>query len=524
MIRTFTISAAATFLAAIPAISQQPEGHAGSVPLYRVTVIHRQVDAVNYQYRSGPTKVNFRGTVLMANAKGEATVESQRGRTEITAKFDHVLPSSRFGREYLTYVLWAITPEGSPHNLGEVVPDGSDHATIHVTTELQAFGLLVTAEPYSASRQVSDVVVLENEVRPDTIGKVQPIRVSYDLMPRGHYTWNVPENAARPEGPKVSMRQYEAISQVYQAQNALGMASAANAAQLAPNTFSEAERMLAEAKRLQSIKADTSLIVQSARAAAQTAEDARVIAERRGHEKELAEARNTAAAAEQAKLQAEAAARQARVDADEARAANNEARARADAERVESQRAEAAAAAAPAETTAAPHRADRIDTPGSQRQRADAGRQSHVRMQLLENLNGAIAVRDTPRGLVATIPDDGFSGSTLRSKYAASLARVAALVSAEPGLQVTVEGNSDSASSEAVSTSRASEVRDALVKAGVAPAAVQARGLGAARLLTSNATESGRIANRRVEIVISGSPIGDSPFWSPPYSLMGQGR
>jgi flagellar motor protein MotB len=491
--------------------------------LYRVTVIHRQVDSVNYQYRSGPTKVNFRGTVLMANAKGEATVESQRGRTEITAKFDHVLPSSRFGREYLTYVLWAITPEGSPHNLGEVVPDGSDHATIHVTTELQAFGLLVTAEPYSASRQVSDVVVLENEVRPDTIGKVQPIRVSYDLMPRGHYTWNVPEARTGPEGPKVSMREYEAISQVYQAQNALGMASAANAAQFAPNTFSEAERMLAEAKRLQSVKADTSLIVQSARAAAQTAEDARVIAERRSREKELADARSAAASAEQAKLEAQAEAQRARAEASEARAATDTARTRAEAERTEQQQAEATAEAAQA-AQAVPQSANRIVDNSASQRRADAGRQSHVRMQLLENLNGAFSARDTPRGLVVTIPDDAFSGSTLRSRNAASLARVAALVSAEPGLRVTVEGNSDSASSEAVSTSRASEVRDALLKAGVAPAAVQARGLGASRLLTSNATESGRIANRRVEIVISGSPIGDSPFWSPPYSLMGQGR
>src|SRR5215467_4779445 len=197
MRRTSIISVAASILAAMPAMSQQPQqpdGHADSVPLYRVTVVHRQVDAVNYQYRSGPTRINFRGTVLMAGASGEATVESQRGRTEITAKFDHILPPGRFGREYLTYVLWAITPEGSPHNLGEVVPNGSEHATLHATTDLQAFGLIVTAEPYSASRQVSDVVVLENEVRPDTIGKIQPIRVNYELMPRGHYTFNVPQN------------------------------------------------------------------------------------------------------------------------------------------------------------------------------------------------------------------------------------------------------------------------------------------------------------------------------------------
>src|SRR5215471_102110 len=350
MRRTYIISVAASILAAMPAISQQPDGHADSVPLYRVTVVHRQVDAVNYQYRSGPTRLNFRGTVLMAGASGEATVESQRGRTEITAKFDHVLPPGRFGREYLTYVLWAITPEGSPHNLGEVVPNGGEHATLHATTDLQAFGLIVTAEPYSASRQVSDVVVLENEVRPDTIGKIQPIRVNYELMPRGHYTFNVPRsNNAGAEGPKVSMQQYEAISQVYQAQNAIGMAKSANAAQLAPSTLAEAERLLAEAQRLQSTKANTSLIIQSARAAAQTAEDARVMAERRARDRELAEAKSTAAAAEQAKLQAQAELRRARAEASDIKSANDEARVRAEAEQVQRQQSEASAAATQAD-------------------------------------------------------------------------------------------------------------------------------------------------------------------------------
>ena len=505
MIRTLVLGITA-FAFAFPAISQQ------TVPLYRVTVVQRQVNSVNYQYRSGPTKVDLRGTVLMPHAGGDATVESKRGRTEITAKVHHVVAPGRFGQEYLTYVLWAITPEGSPHNLGEIVPNSSDNASVTVTTDLQAFGLIVTAEPYSAVRQPGDVVVLENEVRPDTIGRVQPITAKYELMPRGHYTWNVDKNPD-PDGPKVSMREYEAITQVYQAQNAIGIARTANAAQLAPNTLSEAERMLAEAQRLQTAHADTSLISQNARAAVQTAEDARLIAERRAQEQDLAAARSTAAAAEQEKLQAQADAQRAKVEADTARA-------QIDAERAARQQAEAAAAAADARaaaTTDRPAAPPPAPLPATGREAAD--QKGLLRMRLLESLNGVLPARDTPRGIVVTIPDQGFSGAALRTDYSERLARVAALLAAEQGLRATIEGSTDSAATESLAMKRAYEVRDAMSRGGLASSLVDARGLGASRPLTSNGTESGRIANRRVEIVISGSAIGDLPFWDHTYSI-----
>src|SRR5438132_14340436 len=149
--------------------AQAPVERTGTVPIYRVTVVERTVRAVNFQYRTGPTKVDFRGTVLLPDAKGEATVEAKRGRTELEAKLERMAPPARFGPEYLTYVLWAITPEGHAKNLGEVIADGSNKAKLRVTTDLQAFGLIVTAEPYSAVRLPSDVVVVENEIRPDTM-------------------------------------------------------------------------------------------------------------------------------------------------------------------------------------------------------------------------------------------------------------------------------------------------------------------------------------------------------------------
>src|SRR5882724_174269 len=169
-----------------------------SVPIYQVTVTERTVKAVNYEYRRGPTRIDFRGTILLPDAKGDAVVESKAGRADISVKFDRVLAPSRYGGEYLTYVLWAITPEGHAKNLGEVLADGGDHARLHVTTDLQAFGMIVTAEPYSAVRQPSDVVVMENEIRPDTAGKVEVIQAKYELLPRGQYTYVKPAEMRPP--------------------------------------------------------------------------------------------------------------------------------------------------------------------------------------------------------------------------------------------------------------------------------------------------------------------------------------
>src|SRR5579872_778032 len=273
------------------------------VPVYRVTVVAHGIDAVNYQYRSLPTKVDFQGTVLLPNAKGEATVQSRRGHTEIEAKFENLIAPTRYGQEYLTYVLWALSPEGAPHNLGEVLPNASDRAKLHVTTDQQAFAMIVTAEPYSTVQQPSQVVALENRVRPDTVGKIQPIHPKPELMRSGDYTWQVqaqPQAAA--SGPKVSMSRYEAIVEVYQAQNAIAMAQAANAETYAPDAFAAAQRALGEAQRLEAKKADSKLVVQNAREASQSAEDARTIAERRKQADQLA-------TAERQKSQAEADAR-----------------------------------------------------------------------------------------------------------------------------------------------------------------------------------------------------------------------
>ena len=262
------------------------------VPVYRVTVVEHGLDAVNYQYHGAPTKVDFRGTVLLPDAKGEASVQSRTGSTQIDAKFENLLAPTRFGRAFLTYVLWAISPEGGSRNLGEIVPDASNRARVRVTTSLQTFGMIVTAEPYSTVRQPGDVVVLENRVRPDTAGKIEPIQPKSDLMPRGTYTWQLEQRPESPaNSPKVSMAQYEALLELYQAQNAIAIARAENAEHYAPEALAAAERALSEAQRLQSTKGNAKLVVQNAREAAQTADDARTTAERRKLQEKPADAR-----------------------------------------------------------------------------------------------------------------------------------------------------------------------------------------------------------------------------------------
>lgn len=491
----------------------------GPSPIYHVTVTERTVKAINYQYRALPTLIDFRGTVLLPKGKGLASVESKQGRCEIDVHFENLTEPGQFGREYLTYVLWALTPDGRPLNLGEVVANGGDKAHMRVTTEAQAFAMIVTAEPYSAVRQPSDVVVLENQVRPDTVGKIEEVTARYELLPRGQYSWQIPDKLAKDaeQGPKVSMRKYEALLELYQAQNAVGIANAAHAAQYAPNTFAKAQQLLAEAQKLNDHRGDNGRIVETAREASQAAEDARLISVRRQQEDQIANAHSQVAAARQAQAQAEQDAQRSRADAQAAQA-------QADAERAARQQAEADAAAARTaaqRAAASPPQSTRvvvISPPVALSDNQDTAR-SEFRMRLLEQMNGPLETRDTPRGLVAVVPNSGFMGGDLRSPARDQVSRIAAIVIANPGLRVEVEGHSDSENDAPLAGRRAEAVREALIARGISPNSVTSRGLGNTRPLMSNATAAGRDANERVEIVISGDPIGNLPFWDQKYPL-----
>ena len=487
------------FICALPLLCQQ------TTPIYQVTVIERTVKAINYKYRSDPTMIDFHGTVLLPKSKGEALVQSKQGRTEIDARFQNLTEPQRFGLEYLTYVLWALTPDGRPHNIGEIVPGTSDKAKLHVTTDMQAFALIVTAEPYSAVRQPSNVVVLENAVRPDTEGKIEEVEAKVELLPRGLYSWHVPDNfdSSRVNAPKVSMREYEAISELYQAQNAMGVARAAGADRYAANTFVKAQQLLTEAQQLQASKQDSARVVETAREAAQTAEDARVIAVKHQQDEAIQRAQADAAQARKTAVEAEQAVISARADVAAAQAA-------ADAERAARQRAEERAAEA--EARPVPQALQAPPPPSPPPPVSDSSAKTVLRSRLLQRLNGSAPTLDSPRGLVTTV--SGFNGT--------QLAAVASVLTAYPGLRIEVEGHTDAPDSVALSQQRADGVRESLIRRGVPASMITARGLGNSHPLASNRTAAGREENQRIEIVISGDAIGSVPIWDRPYPLTSQ--
>src|SRR5687767_8810731 len=243
-----------------------------TVPLFRITVVGRTTPAINYRPRTGDTKVDFAGTALLPQAKGNATVSGEKGYIKIDARFDKLEAPSRFGREYLTYVLWAITPEGRATNLGEIQVDDDD-ARVRVTTELQAFGMIVTAEPYFAVTQPSDVVIIENVVRNDTRGSSEAIQAKHELLKRGSYLMN--QDIAR-----LNIKPLEpgAPLDLAQARMAVELARVAGADRFAMETYNKAAGLLATAEAARTARRGANAIMMPARQAAQTAEDARIVA------------------------------------------------------------------------------------------------------------------------------------------------------------------------------------------------------------------------------------------------------
>jgi outer membrane protein OmpA-like peptidoglycan-associated protein len=502
-------------LVSIAAACAQPSAPSQPQPIYRVTVVSRSLEAVNYEHRGGPTPIDFRGTVLLPHAKGTATVESHRGRVSIDAKLEHLEAPTRFGREYLTYVLWAITPQGRAKNLGELLVDSSNNAHIKVTTDLQAFGLIVTAEPYYSVTMPSDVVVAENVVRPDTIGAREEVTAKYELLPRGQYTMTVKPSqlhSYEQYGEKLSYDRYEAVLELYQAENAVQIARSLGADHYAPESFDKAASLLSQAQAMNARKQDTHAIVSTAREASQMAEDARTIAVRRRDEERRAEElkRQQDQSRLQEKADQEAAQAQAQADAE-----------RAEAERARIQAAQAQAAADQQAAAAEAAARRRFPPPPPQRESAvldlSAARSQH-RARVLAQLSAALETRDTPRGLVATVPDTMFEpgNDTLRSNGQARLVGIAAVLTSSPDLRVRVEGYGDIKS---LTDTRARSVRQALVASGASPGAIVALGYGNTRPIASNATAAGRAQNRRVEVVVYGTSIGNRALWDHPYQL-----
>ncbi|MCL4703469.1 MAG: OmpA family protein [Burkholderiaceae bacterium] len=501
---------------------------AGEVPIYRVSVTARTAKAINYQHRSGATKIDFRGTELLPRSHGQAKVESKQGYIEIEVEFRELQPASKFGSEYLTYVLWAITPEGRTANLGEILLNGNK-AKLNVTTEMQVFGLVVTAEPYFAVTMPSDLIVMENVVRSDTKGRIEEIDAKYELLQRGQY-----QRLSNPLALKLDKK---IPLELYEARNAVQIARAVGADKFAAETFQKAEQNLAQAEAYQARKAGKKPVTMTARQAVQTAEDARAIAVKRQDEEALL-AERQASADRETRANTERAAAQAETDRVTREAEAARLRAQADADRLRQDRdSQAAAALAEADRlrreneirmAAAAVDAGRLklendaqraaqqaelDRATADRARAEADK-AQLRADLLRQFNAVLETQDTARGLIVNMADVLFDTGkfTLRAAAREKLARVAGIVAAHPGLTLSVEGHTDSVGGEEynqrLSEQRGAAVRDYLTQHGMAAVSVSSKGFGKGQPVATNETATGRQQNRRVEIVIAGEVIG----------------
>lgn len=518
---------------------QQPvAADADAKPVFRVTVVGRAVPAVNYRPRRGDTELDMIGTGLMPRARGEIEVRGKSGYMEIDGDFDRIDPPTRFGAEYLTYVMWAVTPEGRAVNLGELQIKDERH--VRVTTDLQAFGLIITAEPYFAVTQPSDVVVMENALKNGTEGRIETIEARYELLKRGSYLMNQDYAQLRlkapeaPEAPEPGAR-----SDLAQARSAVALARLAGANEYAADTYAKAEGLLREAEDARQRRRSGNTVQQPARQAVQTAEDARIVALQRREEEFQARERTLAAqreaealararAEEDARLRAEAdraqaeaarlAAERQRLDAEAAKMAADRAKADAERARLEAERerlaAEAARAAAESQAQAARAAAESQAQAAREAALQAEREKAELREQLREQLNVILETRETARGLIVNLSDVlfDFDKATLRPGAREKLAKVAGIILAHPGLTADAEGHADAIGTDdynqRLSERRAESVRSFLVQEGIAAGAVSATGFGESRPVATNGTASGRQQNRRVELVVSGEPIG----------------
>jgi outer membrane protein OmpA-like peptidoglycan-associated protein len=476
-------------------IAEGPNG----VYIYHVKVVERQLDAVNYFNRSGSTHVGFTGTNLLPGARGDAKVNSVTGKTEISAHFEGLSPANGFGAEYLTYVLWAISADGRPQNMGELELAG-DTASLSVTTSFQAFGMIVTAEPYYAVSQPSDVIVLQNVFTDKTNGVLQQVNVHVHLLPKGLYA---PTSGSKTIEFPITDREHTPLA-LYEAYNAQRIAKSVGADQYAADIMKEVATDLQNAQDIQSNKhRDVKMEVTYARSATERAEDARILTLRKEAEQRQKDAQDAKLAAQQQAQQAELQAQQAELQASNAKA-------QADAAAAAQAQAEAARARADAEAANARAQAAQAQDQVEAAKREAAATREKLRAQL----NAVLETTESARGLIINLGDVLFDSGryTLKPNAQIALAKVSTILELYPDLTVQVEGYTDSVGGDAynvkLSENRANAVHDFLIQNGVPAANVTSVGYGKADPVASNDTADGRRQNRRVNMVVSGAAIG----------------
>lgn len=524
--------------------------HLAEEPIFRVTTVAKTAHAINYQHRGGATKIDFVGTSLQPGSTGEAKVESKKGYIEIEVEFKGLELATKYGAEYLTYVMWAITPEGRTVNLGEILLDRQGRGKINVTTDLQVFALIVTAEPYFAVTMPSDVVVMENEIRSDTRGRAHIVDAKYELLQRGRY-----EKLSNPLALGLDLKNNPL--EIYQARNAIEIAKSLGAATYAADSLQKAEVSLQQAEAAQLRRGQEKEVTRMARQTVQFAEDARALAVIREEEERLARERQEAAereaaarekaaeearlreeaeirekletelrakaeqakdAAERMRLEAELAAARAQADMQQALREKEQAQrliseARKEAYEAQVERERLAQAKAEAEAAAAEARREREQLAMAKADAEALAEQAirerdELRQRMQDAFSKVVETKETARGLILNLPDIlfDFGKSTLRGEAREVLSRVSGILLVTPGYKLTIEGHTDSVGSDEfnqkLSEARAKAVQDYMASAKLDPAIMSTQGFGKTQPVASNDTDAGRQKNRRVEIVV----------------------
>jgi outer membrane protein OmpA-like peptidoglycan-associated protein len=500
---------------------------AQSQPAAPTTTVSRTTKAMHYRLQGGSTKVDFQGTDLLQRASGEAKVEGKKTNFEIDAKFQGMEDATKFGLEYLTYVLWAVSPQGRPVNLGELSLDKSGNAHVKAFTDLQSFGMIVTAEPYFAVTQPGNMVVIESASISGAA--TENIDARYELVTRGTYS----STNAHIQDAIFGIDSKTPL-ELFEARNAVRIAHIAEADKYAASILSKAGQQLMHAEEIFRQKQNKAAVEAAAKEATETAEEARLMAVKQKAEAEA----QAAAAAREAKARADADAEaKRRADAETARAQAEQARAQAEQAKAEAEKAKAEALAAAQEAARQKEEAEKAKAEAVAQQQALAveadkakaaaaqsenlrqqaeKEKAELRARLLQQLNSILATRDSARGLIANMSDVLFRSGSFELLPGARerLAKVSGIILAYPSLHVAVEGHTDSVGSDEynqnLSEQRAGSVRDYFVQQGISSSSIEAHGFGKTEPIASNDTAEGRQQNRRVELVLSGDAIGST--------------
>jgi outer membrane protein OmpA-like peptidoglycan-associated protein len=522
-------------LTAILAISLGPALTGVRAQTTGANAVSHTTKAMNYRRAGGAAKVSFQGTKLMPTSGGEAKVEAKNNRMAIEAKFYRLDDATKFGLQYLTYVFWAVSPQGRAENLGEITLKNGE-AEIKADTDMQTFGMIVTAEPYFAVTQPGNMVVLENSVSTGAAGKVEDIDATYELLGPGAYS----SSNTKIDNAIFGIDRNTPL-ELFEARNALRIARNAAADKYAPAAWAKAQQQLSAAEDTYRQKRDRKMIDSASKDATETAEESRVMAvkqkaqedaqakiaaEKQAAEQREAQARADAAAEAQRRQQAELDRQQAEQAKAEAERMKQEAEQAAQEAARQKQEAEAARQAALAQQKAAENQAQQAaQAKAAAEAETDKARQAaakaeaekvQLRAQLLQQFNAVLQTRDSARGLIVNMSDVLFDTGSADLKPGAreKLAKISGILLAHPGLSLQVEGHTDSVGTDEfnmeLSGRRADAVRDYLAQEGVPASSMSAKGFGKTQPVASNDTAEGRQRNRRVELVVNGDAIGNS--------------